>query len=356
MREKSEQVVLIGSYGRKNLGDDIYLKLLLEYLSDRTVYFNCHKIDNIPKDIAIRAKHHAISTNFFEGFWRKIGILLKTRHVVYGGGELWMRLQKTPFPNLSLIKMLIMNVIFRAMGKRIYYVSVGAEKLYGISLIYAKLSARLATYIVFRDSISPAILNVHKSKYTVYPDLVLALNCKRAKRKNYVGVNFVSEVGNGFDYDMYSHAIRKFFKDSEELIVPLPAMDDREAYNNDTDAIHRILNGCRVEVKDNTYNSVDSFVSDISSAKFVVCSRLHVSLLALMLGVPTVAISYKHKVRKLFEEHGLSSMCFDPGQNMGSLDVLLKNRSDSSMDNVAKRLNKESKRTSGLYSDFFKKI
>jgi polysaccharide pyruvyl transferase WcaK-like protein len=57
--------------------------------------------------------------------------------------------------------------------------------------------------------------------------------------------------------------------------------------------------------------SVDDVLSQLASTDFVVASRFHNVLLALMLGKPVLAISYHEKVNALMAASGLSEFCQD---------------------------------------------
>ncbi len=314
------RILLLGAYGRKNIGDDIFLKILLDTFSEFAIDYNCWDTDNLPPEIASQPHHRAVPTSARSVF-SVLRALMQARVVVYGGGELWMRLDGTRYPNASTLKMIIVNLAARLLRKDVYYLSVGSEPLTGWSLLLAKTSARLATHVSFRDNESARILGLPPEKTSVAPDIAFTYTPPLIDARMHtdgtpvVGISAV-KLSNTQDsvntkniQDLaavlktsYPHATFKLFL----------AMSDERAHESDLKLAQELQQLLGSAAAIHSYHSIDTFVRELSVCDVVVSYRLHVNILAHLIGVPVVGIGYKPKIKKFFEAYSNPQLYCSP--------------------------------------------
>jgi polysaccharide pyruvyl transferase WcaK-like protein len=355
---KKNSVLLLGAYGRKNLGDDIYLHVILERLGDRCVYFNCWNLANLPSDIKLKPKHQPFATRIFKDMGIKLQALIKSRIIIYGGGELWMRFHANSVKNVVLYKMLLVNCLFRLLRKKIYYISVGAEELSGWSLLLAKGSAMLADKIYFRDKKSAYLLGMNKNRYLVVPDLVLLAKIPPQGKAavDYIGLSMLYDIGPKFDREEYWLNLAHRLRHSGMPILPLPAMDDRNYTENDHSILMDFFKRFELKYDDMHYESIAQLTEAISRSVIVVSSRLHISLIALMCEVPTIAVGYKPKVLRIFNNLGLDKCCYQPGSIPFAINSKLAEDIRLKEEQAFIKVKSLAQSASNDYADFFKVI
>jgi hypothetical protein len=142
-------IVVLGSYGRGNIGDDVFLYAVQSIIDPKRVIINSAGVGRLPSDLV--GQFETIETNFTKDFLHKLGVLRKARTIVYAGGDVWTLMYEDMVKRKHLYKMCIVNFVARILGKKIIYLGTGVGDLDGFSVWIAKISARLAQYIVFRD-------------------------------------------------------------------------------------------------------------------------------------------------------------------------------------------------------------
>lgn len=113
-------ILLLGYYGKKNIGDDLFLNQLIGYFSEK------NKIDNI--FVFCESNYYDIVSNkvvFFEtgrlSQAEKDDIVFKSDRIAWGGGSL--NLESKP---LDLLKLQARS---QSMGKRFCFLGIGLESL-----------------------------------------------------------------------------------------------------------------------------------------------------------------------------------------------------------------------------------
>ncbi len=315
---QKKKILLLGSYGRKNVGDDIFLKTILEKLKDHDTTFNCWNTDNLPPEIT--TGESTIASSKLLHTTQILKPLLQCDTVVYGGGELWMRLEGTLTPNLSIYKMLVVNSIARILRKEVIYISAGAENLKGWARFAASLSAKLATQIHLRDSRSANILNL--KRYSVTPDIAYTFKhpaiSKESITKNPLSVRKIaicptrlsmkdSKV-NQKNIRELANCVKKSFPKGEYTIIV--AMSDARAPENDFYSANMLCDALGSNASIYAYHSVNELFHTLSAQDIVLSYRLHVNILSHLAHTPVVGIGYKPKVQKYFTRYSLeSSFC-----------------------------------------------
>lgn len=311
-------VMLLGSFGRGNVGDDALLIASYNLLSDHRVIANISSDAPIPSHVALKVQK--LDTNLKTDPVGKIKALMAAKAIVYGGGGLWVELKGQKFPRQSLWKMAIVNFSARCLGKRVLYIGTSSGKLKGLSLNLAKISAHLANSVIVRDEATSKILNL--SDAIIAPDLSITLfphEPKRAQldasRPIHVVISvmyYIPEPEKNFDtylQGIASCVIELRSKNYEVTLLPM--LSAKETDKNDKWVCWELL-----DMLPDTYNvkiaEIKSFsecLEVLGTADIIIGTRLHTSILGTWLGKPAIGIAYRPKVQRFFDENDMSESC-----------------------------------------------
>jgi len=312
-----EPILLLGSYGRGNLGDDAFLLAALELFKGRKLYINAADEALLPQ--TVRKKVTTIATSGNKDLWQKILLFRRIRHIVYCGGDLWVELYGDRFPRQSLYKMIIVNVVARLCGKKVHYLGCGIGALRGYSLFLARLSARLANSIVVRERRSARVLAL--SKVQVLPDLVTTLDIMSSEApgdsgKFTVGVSILyhlPEPEKNFPKLVAALAeVLGQLPPTHYRIVLFPMLASPAEARDDVWASAELQQKLpNADITISSARNVDGYVAELRNVDVLIGTRLHAGIIAMLAGVPTVGISYRPKVEQFFAMCGLEQYCID---------------------------------------------
>lgn len=221
------------------------------------------------------------------------------------------------------------GVASRVFGVKIAYVSVGAGPInQRMSRRLFCWAARMASYRSFRDAESRAAVRkwgLPTSDDYVYPDLAFALPAPAAEVEDphLVCVGVMDYHGSNDDRRSTQDIRRSYVLQMKRFIRWLlsEGRDVRllvgDINGSDDEIVQEILTDIRSEIPDLgasrlTAPPVATFsdiLQEMSPARSVVAIRYHNVVAALMLGKPTVAISYGLKHDSLMADAGLPEFC-----------------------------------------------
>lgn len=342
------RIGLLGEVGMGNIGNDASMEAVLAYLSSRhpraALDVLCATAETV------RARYGVPATSM--GWYSPKGMLPRPVHIalkilgkvidpfrvaswvrghdavwVTGTGILDATLPVRPWgPPLVLLSVGLAGRLF---GVPVAYVSVGAGPInQRLSRRLFYWAARMANYRSFRDAESRAAVNdwgLRNSGDGVYPDLAFALPVPEAGAgdpnivcvgvMDYHGSN--DERGNAADIrTAYVAQMKKFvvWLLNEGRQVRLLIGD---ANGSDDEVVQEILASVRSELPGldasrlaaQPVATFGDVLQEISLASGVVAIRYHNVVAALMLGRPTVAISYGLKHDSLMKDTGIPEFC-----------------------------------------------
>lgn len=317
-----KKILLLGSYGRGNVGDDAFLYVAAKLFEGNELYINSADDSLLPVDLL--GKVHTIPTTGYGEIFKKIRVFFSISHVVYFGGDLWVELYGDKMPRQSLYKMVILNTALKLFGKNIAYIGCGAGNISGYSLLLAKLSAYAADLIVVREERTKSLLKL--DRVIVLPDLTINLiEASEITKTNLNNTNKV-RIGVSVMYHIpdaqsaYPEYIRQMSQILSEIqtrnssisieLIPMLISGDAHDDLHVCKELANIVNeetGTKIEILE--YESLPDFMSKLSNYTLVIGTRLHTNILAILTGVPAIGIAYRPKVRSFFEQTGFEDLC-----------------------------------------------
>ena len=301
-------IMLLGSYGRGNIGDDALLAACLKLFINYRVIINASQDSILPVEAKSVIR---VDTRLFAQLPKKIWAFLAADYIVYGGGDLWVELYGDRFPRQSLWLMVMLNMLGRLFGKHVFYFGCGAGDIKGFSLLLAQISARLASGVISREA---ATLKRLRIMGTTLPDLTCNVLPSGSRRS--IGDRPVRTVGISLLYfipapednfpkllDALAATVHTFDPETTQFVV-LPMLTTPAVRRNDVWAAEQLkqrLAGYNVEISGAT--TYQEFIVALRSLDFMISTRLHGCILSTWSGIPTVGIAYRPKVSRFFSEY-----------------------------------------------------
>jgi len=347
MNAAPPRVGLFGNIGSPNLGNEGSLDAVLDWLKrdhrDAIVDFMCIG----PEKVKARYGVPAIPLNWYQRHEQASGlkaIVFKVlgkgidayrvaswvrKHdavIVPGAGSLEVTLPIGPW--FYPYAMFLVSVSGRVTGTKVALVSVGAGGArQRLTRLFITTAAKLAFYRSYRDPGSYEAMRqagVDVTNDHVYPDLAFALRVPPAGPGDplTVGVGIMGFYGNNEDRAQaaeinaaYKEKTKRFVRwlaDSGYRIRLFPGdnswddavleeiVADLRAYRPDLEPMWAVADAV---------TSLDVLMREMAKVGTVVAIRYHNVLCALMLGKPTLSLSYASKHDFLMADMGLSEFC-----------------------------------------------
>ncbi len=219
-------------------------------------------------------------------------------------------------------------------GCKLFFVSVGAGPLHRtIGRFLVRCALALGDFRSYRDGATQTYLEsigFRRGQDRVFPDLAFSLPSNvqpvRRPRKSsrpVVGLGLMTHSGmygiretTRADYVNYQETLATFAKwllgrgyDVRLLIGDLmdrPAVEDFKSLLS-----HQLTSSEQERVGAQRIDSSKDLFEQLAQTDFVVGTRFHNVLLALLFNKPSIAIAFHHKCSALMDEMGLSEYCVD---------------------------------------------
>jgi polysaccharide pyruvyl transferase WcaK-like protein len=226
------------------------------------------------------------------------------------------------------------SLIAKLCGCKLLFVSIGAGPIYGALGRWAVRSTlSLADFRSYRDNSTKeylANIGCGEGKDQVYPDLAFSLpeaaipHQERKKGgRSVVGLGLMEYAGRYSVANPTDKIYSAYLDSLVNLVEWLLARDyDIRLLIGDlvdTNAIkdfRNLLRG-RISARDEAHiteepiGSVETLLSQILTTDFVVATRFHNVLLAILCDKPVIAVSFHHKCESLMNAIGLPEYCLD---------------------------------------------
>jgi len=283
-------ILLMGYYGQRNIGDDLFVKQLTDYFSGRSdvskIFILC-KEKYYPQD---SAKVFFYSEEELSKL-QKLALILRSDRIFWGGGTLNIRDQPT---NLLRIQSLC-----RLMGKKFGFLGIGLEAVDAEVQQKSYDLFRKSTLLYLRDYSSYDLASNHiKSQGTiclggdlafinlsVYQDYIQAKQSDQLKNISFSG-KFWWGDGRG---EFYANQLLPVIEKYNSVIHLLPAHVGTERNDNQFhERLKKYLPEQHYQL--HSWEKPEEFIEVLSTMDFHFGNRLHSIILADILGVPNIGI------------------------------------------------------------------
>jgi polysaccharide pyruvyl transferase WcaK-like protein len=381
------RIALFGFFGVGNLGNECTLQALLhnirEHVPDAEISCICPGPDevqsayNIPasliREIPLPHVNNSVLRllrRIFVGIpmelvrWFKAIARLKTADMlIMTGTGMLGDFGISPGLHYEILKWAIAGKLSRC---KVLFLSVGAGPIrHPLSRRLVKAALSYSDYTSYRDRFSKDYLKsigFDVERDHVYPDLAYSFptamippaNHREAGRGTVIGVGLITYLSRHASAQKDEAAYRDYIaklgnfvsrlldkKYTVRLLIGDVAHDQRARQDLRAFLEQGAIGSRNGSIIDEPAVSVDDVMSQLESTDFVVASRFHNVLLALMLGKPVLALSYHEKVDALMEDAGLAAF----RQDIESIDVEKLIRQLASLEQQSKQIKTELSRT-----------
>jgi len=320
-------VFLSGYYGFGNLGDDIFLYVLLnEFMNSPSlnkVFVLSSDFDKLPTEVMKIASVNKdkIDIEVISSFKiRRYLQLLKgysKRIIVFGGGTFIYDDIGNQIKNLFVKNLLVRYS--RVLGSRIIGLGIGCDALkHESSVVYSRSILKNMDKVYFRDKTSFENANklyncdyyevIPDLAYLLYPKVAIIRNEKKDKKPFTVGLNLATHSNDKKTIN-WAISLMEKLRDSFQKVKIITAQNNQKSqeWKIKNVLLHRYPNTEEIRYLGN----LSMFLRELSECDIVIGSKLHVIVVAHLLGIPCIALSYQQKVRSICEEIMRTEFVFD---------------------------------------------
>lgn len=318
----TKTVLLLGSYGQTNLGDDLLMYNYLELLAKMgcsDVYVNANTIELIPMAIKQKFPGMKVKLTYQTSIFQWIGIIRQADAIVYGGGTIYKELYgSTGRSKYSVIlRIAVFNMVAKIFGTPVYQLHIGTGTLKTkLGKFITKLGISMATFSIFRDKSSYGLahetLGIAESDICYTTDgLFLGQRWRteweafrlpepRGKYKALVGVNLLSDIPDWADREKYISETVGFLRGllhDKNYVVFVPFQHKFNEHNDHEFMRKYILP--QLEGYSNyvllDYVPLEQLVGMYKTLDVFVGMRFHSLLLATVTETPFLSVAYDTK-------------------------------------------------------------
>jgi len=297
-------VLLLGYYGHRNIGDDLFVRHLIHFLSHKSkkIFLICddtyYKRDYL-SNTNIEFYHSQEISKF-----QRLALILKSNYIAWGGGTL--AIDQKP-GNLILIKR-----VSQLFGKKFGFLGIGLEGANDSTSTSVKSLYDSSNFLYLRDTQSYefAVNNFKSPKI-----------CCSGGDLAFLDLSFYSDftkLDKNPTIQKLSFSGKHWWGDSRAKFYAQPLLELIEKYNTQ---IHLLPGNVDSQTNDNkfhekmlsflpqenctihSWNQPEDFLSILSQMDFHIGNRLHSIILADILGVPNIGINAKPaKIRNYIQK------------------------------------------------------
>lgn len=335
--------VLVGYHGHKNLGDDIFRKILMNWLATVLKVTAC----------SVSAKKHSIEQTIFgiklstfetpvkrvsRFLWLPIFFKsLKSDYLIFSAGSIFTI---QPFFIMYVTIYFLKLIRGKSLSVMAVGVSIGPFKN-NFARYWCLRSLSLMDQVLLRDKKSSDILKKSNLKiaYTLSYDLALSwyetfpeLLSVRSNNSCLIGLSLTTRGFGVCAADEHSNICNSVISAIESVIQYNDKAELRifSVCNDSTDgdleickhlAKRLIVSGFKAEIMIYDGNNVDEYLSLIYECSLMIASRMHAGILATGASIPVYQISYADKIKAFYEHCGLSTTYMHSVDNVNKHDI-----------------------------------
>ncbi len=326
---KQKSVLLLGSYGQSNLGDDLLMWNYLELLRGRgftKIYVNANTTEFIPEPIKEIYPDLEIVDTYNTSIKEYVKLIKNVDCIVYGGGTLYKELYHSTGRSkyAVTIRMMGFNVLARMLGTKLYHLNIGIGALKTrLGRFISKLALSSSTFTIFRDqesyNFAKNVLHISENKIRKSTDGLFLnhiwekpwhknqLKIDHKKYKKVIGINVLSDIPDWIDREQYiitmQNVVRRLLDDNNFLVfVPFQhRFNPRNDLLFTTETFSDVLKGYKNYVVLDEV-PIDQASSYLQATDLFIGMRFHSLLLSTVNQLPFVAVAYDTKCWRFIEE------------------------------------------------------
>lgn len=311
---------LVGAYIDNNLGDDLFIKGLVDRY--RNVEFSFNYANS---SIILQRKSNVkkVELDFFK-------ILKNVRNYdvfILIGGSMFQQIG-SPFRWFKNWLSLYLTVFcFRLMRKKVVFMGFNFGPYDSKIFFYLhRLLFRLVNYLSVRDEKTYSLFDQNKHIH-FYPDIVFGLKVEEeaaTKKKDNIGISIMDFGSNVTFQRQYENFLVDVLKGIDKAFtINVYTFQNSKTINDDMVA-QRVLRKVNRDVNIYNYNgkNLQEILNSFSKNEFVLSSRFHSLVLALIFKQSFVSVSYNIKIDNLLSFIGLDSLKIKP-QDLGNRGCVL---------------------------------
>lgn len=326
---KKIKILLIGTHGQKNIGDDLLLETFLTNLGVENKYFvNSYNPTETKNE---NSNYDLISFHTTKNPWLLFRSILSSDILFFAGGSILKELKPSIGRNKysSMVMILILVVAYKIFNRKKYIVmsniGIGSVKT-KLGKLVVKTILKLTNFKSFRDSESVCFARTLLKDKTLIevPDPVFFYKRKRdvnKKEKDVIklAVNLNFDVENEGGWEIFlenlAKAISIFSKKSKGIeIIGLPMQSYFKEKNDHLilDELKNKLNKLGVyNFTNKKLNNKEEVIRIMEDCDLVICERFHGLVLSVICKKPALALIYDNKVNSLVKYLGIDEYSID---------------------------------------------
>ena len=306
----AKNIAISRYYGFKNFGDEAILKVLTTELKSRN--YNITVFSKSPTDTA---KQLGVNCVYTFGIKNIIKTLKNVDVLFSGGGSLLQ--DTTSIKSLFYYLFVIAVALFFKKDVIIFAQGIGPIRSFA-GKIFTSLLLKKCKYVTVRDEKSLELLKSWRIKAIAVSDPVWGLDLSNTNSTGTVGIQLRSwkNLSNEYLKKLARH-ICEHFADKDINIYSFQDSLDLDICRKFEWMLKDFKPELRTKVLSNL--SIDEILKSFSELEYLVAMRYHACLLAMKLGIPTVALSYDTKVEKLAQKFSLPCSNLDTNENIDEI-------------------------------------
>lgn len=323
-----KKILLLGSYGQTNLGDDLLMYNYLSFLRDKgyqKIYANAVRPDLVPKIIYEEFPELEIIETYKTSTNDWVKILREVDAAVYGGGTIYKEMYASTGRNKHGVTMRMMgfNNLARLLKVPVYNLNIGTGSIKtGLGRVISRQGLLASRYTIFRDqksydyAISELGISPNKSCAStdglflnrIWQKVWHEKSLKGLKRaKTTIGINMLSDIPDWIDRAHYITTMRQLVNDllkEGNNVVLIPFQHDFSDNNDHVFIQQEIVPHITQKTGWTLLPKVeiDEISSVLAQCDAIIGMRFHSLLLSTAIGTPFVALAYDTKCVRFVEE------------------------------------------------------
>ncbi len=312
--------IFLKAYLKRNLGDDLFIKIICERYKDFFIINNDPKYDYTNISDNLKSNTSKIKKVFYKVIEKVKNTSNFQEKKIISMCDLWVTIGGSIFIENSNYKKQtanLLNIYDNKLDKLILGANFGPYKSEEFKKTIENGIFKKCLDVSFRDTSSYKLFS-HLPNIRYNPDIILSLGTEKIQIKNNkkVIISVIDCTDRNINKDKYENKIIEFinyfFTNNYEIILMSFCQ-----YEKDERAIKSILKKIRNkqikgQVKKYFYRkNIDEAINLIASSSIIVGSRFHANILGLKFNKVVIPIAYSDKTINALNDLGYKSKIYD---------------------------------------------